>query len=110
LVFESLNAKGRPLTQADLIKNYFFMRIHLDEQNEVYTQYWHPMELRLGDKLTEYIRHYLMMDGAIVKQNDVYHSLKERVDQNNAIDYLIKLSHTSFHYQNLIDPDNEPDN
>jgi len=28
LVFESLNAKGRPLTQADLIRNYFFMRIH----------------------------------------------------------------------------------
>ena len=32
LVFESLNAKGRPLTQADLIRNYFFMRIHVDEQ------------------------------------------------------------------------------
>ena len=30
LVFESLNAKGRPLSQADLIRNYFFMRIHTD--------------------------------------------------------------------------------
>ena len=86
LVFESLNAKGRPLTQADLIKNYFFMRIHYDQQNEVYTRYWQPMESRLGDKLTDYIRHYLMMEGSIVKQNDVYHSLKEKVDQNNAIE------------------------
>ena len=44
LVFESLNAKGRPLTQADLIRNYFFMRIHFEKQNEVYTRYWQPME------------------------------------------------------------------
>jgi uncharacterized protein with ParB-like and HNH nuclease domain len=107
LVFESLNAKGRPLTQADLIKNYFFMRIHLDQQNEVYSRYWQPMEARLGDKLTDYIRHYLMMDGSIVKQNDVYHSLKEKVDQNNAIEYLGNLSKTSVYYQKMIAPENE---
>jgi len=108
LVFESLNAKGRPLTQADLIKNYFFMRIHLDQQNEVYSRYWQPMETRLGDRLTDYIRHYLMMDGSIVKQNDVYHSLKEKVDQNNAIEYLGNLSKTSVYYQKMIAPENEP--
>lgn len=110
LVFESLNAKGRPLTQADLIKNYFFMSIHIDQQNEVYTRYWQPMEARLGDRLTDYIRHYLMMDGSIVKQNDVYHSLKDKVDQNNAIEYLKDLSNTSIYYQKLIFPENEPDN
>jgi|YelNatPaOPRAMG01_1025707.scaffolds.fasta_scaffold48925_1 uncharacterized protein with ParB-like and HNH nuclease domain len=109
LVFESLNAKGRPLIQADLIKNYFFMRIHYDQQNEVYTRYWQPMESRLGDKLTDYIRHYLMMEGAIVKQNDVYHSLKEKVDQNNAIEYLKNLSNTSIYYHKLIVPENETD-
>lgn len=110
LVFESLNAKGRPLTQADLIKNYFFMRIHIDQQNEVYNKYWQPMEARLGDRLTDYIRHYLMMDGSIVKQNDVYHSLKDKVDQNNAIEYLKDLSNTSIYYQKLIYPENESDN
>jgi uncharacterized protein with ParB-like and HNH nuclease domain len=26
-IFESLNGKGRPLSQADLIRNYFFMRL-----------------------------------------------------------------------------------
>ncbi len=35
LVFESLNAKGRPLTQSDLIRNYFFMRIHADDQEKL---------------------------------------------------------------------------
>ena len=71
LVFESLNAKGRPLTQADLIRNYFFMRIHTDKQDEVYNGYWQPMQTALNDNLTEYIRHFLMRDGNIIKQNDV---------------------------------------
>jgi uncharacterized protein with ParB-like and HNH nuclease domain len=59
LVFESLNAKGRPLTQADLIRNYFFMRIHIDKQAEVYDDYWQPMQTALDNSLTEYIRHFL---------------------------------------------------
>jgi uncharacterized protein with ParB-like and HNH nuclease domain len=60
LVFESLNAKGRALTQADLIRNYFFMRIHLDKQEEIYKKYWQPMQDLLSDGLTEFIRHYLI--------------------------------------------------
>lgn len=80
LVFESLNAKGRPLTQADLIRNYFFMRIHVNEQEDIYLRYWKPMQESLGDYLTEFIRHYLMRDGKMVKQTDVYFSLKDIVN------------------------------
>jgi uncharacterized protein with ParB-like and HNH nuclease domain len=68
LVFESLNAKGRPLTQADLIRNYFFMRIHIDKQENVYNNYWLPMQKALNGDLTEFIRHFLMKNGKIVKQ------------------------------------------
>ncbi len=74
LVFESLNAKGKLLTQADLIRNYFFMRIHVDQQNEVYNYYWQPMQTALDNNLTEYIRHFLMIDGNIIKQADVYYA------------------------------------
>lgn len=109
LVFESLNAKGRPLTQADLIRNYFFMRIHIDNQDEVYSNYWYPMQTALNDSLTEYIRHYLMRDGSIIKQNDVYYALKERVSPINAIDYLKKLQKYSVYYQRLIYPELEPE-
>jgi uncharacterized protein with ParB-like and HNH nuclease domain len=109
LVFESLNAKGRPLTQADLIRNYFFMCIHIDKQDEVYTDYWEPMQTSLQDKLTEYIRHFLMRDGNIVKQDDVYYVLKEKVSQANAIEYLQELKMYSIYYQRLIYPDVEPE-
>ncbi|OGW74833.1 MAG: hypothetical protein A3J81_05675, partial [Nitrospirae bacterium RIFOXYB2_FULL_43_5] len=109
LVFESLNAKGRPLTQADLIRNYFFMRIHIDNQDEVYSNYWQPMQTALNDSLTEYIRHFLMRDGSIIKQNDVYYALKEKVASNNAIDYLKELQKYSVYYQRLIYPELEPE-
>lgn len=109
LVFESLNAKGRPLTQADLIRNYFFMRIHVDKQNEVYKNFWYPMQTALNESLTVYIRHYLMRDGSIIKQNDVYYALKEKVLPTNAIDYLKDLQKFSVYYQRLIDPEFEPE-
>ncbi len=107
LVFESLNAKGRPLTQADLIRNYFFMRIHVDNQEKVYNEFWNPMQTALGDKMTEFIRHFLMKDGAIVKQSDVYYALKDTVSQSNVIEYLSKLYNYSLYYQKLITPEFE---
>lgn len=109
LVFESLNAKGRPLTQADLIRNYFFMRIHIDNQDEVYNIYWQPMQTALNDSLTEYIRHYLMREGSVIKQNDVYYALKEKVSSVNAIEYLKELQKYSVYYHRLLYPELEPD-
>ncbi|MEP7232151.1 MAG: DUF262 domain-containing protein [Ginsengibacter sp.] len=109
LVFESLNAKGRPLTQADLIRNYFFMRIHIDKQEDVYQSYWQPMQTALGENLTEFIRHFLMRGGNIIKQGDVYYSLKENVSTGNAIEYLRDLQSYSIYYQRLIYPEFETD-
>jgi uncharacterized protein with ParB-like and HNH nuclease domain len=107
LVFESLNAKGRPLTQADLIRNYFFMRIHIDKQQEVYKNFWLPMQTALNEDLTEFIRHYLMKDGKIIKQGDVYYALKDSVSTKNAIDYLTELKKYSVYYQRLKYPEFE---
>ena len=61
------------------------------------------MQTALNDSLTEYIRHYLMRDGSIIKQNDVYYALKEKVSPANAIDYLKELQKYSVYYQRLID-------
>jgi uncharacterized protein with ParB-like and HNH nuclease domain len=107
LVFESLNAKGRPLTQADLIRNYFFMRIHVDEQESRYSELWKPMQSALEDSLTEFIRHYLMREGNIVKKSDVYFILKDKVDKKNAIIELKKLLTFSEYYEKLINPTKE---
>jgi hypothetical protein len=85
------------------------MRIHIDKQDEVYTDCWEPMQTGLNDLLTEYIRHFLMRDGSIVKQADVYYALKEKVTPANAIDYLKELKKFSIYYQRLISPEFEPE-
>jgi uncharacterized protein with ParB-like and HNH nuclease domain len=107
LVFESLNAKGRPLTQSDLIRNYFFMRVHVNEQDEIYSRYWRPMQEALGESLTEYIRHYLMRGGTIVRQSDVYFSLKDIVSRGSAVDSLREMAQFATYYEKLLFPERE---
>lgn len=103
-VFESLNAKGRPLTQADLIRNFFFMRIPQKEQETVYEDYWKPMQEALGERLTDFIRHYLMRDGTNVRKSDVYYILKNRVGDSDAINHLRELKMFSDYYNKLLNP------
>ena len=109
LVFESLNAKGRSLSQADLIKNYFFMRIHVSKQDEIYSKLWEPMQNNLRDDLSEFIRHYMMRHGGNVRQTDVYYALKDEVSPDNTIDYLNSLNEYSMYYRNMKYPENISD-
>jgi uncharacterized protein with ParB-like and HNH nuclease domain len=110
LIFESLNAKGEPLTQADLIRNYFFMRIHVNAQEKAHAEYWKPMQEQLGPSLTEYIRHFLMRDGRNVKQSEIYYTLKEAVEEGSEdriIGYLQEVATYSKYYAKLLDPGEE---
>jgi uncharacterized protein with ParB-like and HNH nuclease domain len=110
LIFESLNAKGRPLTQADLIRNFFFMRIHVNAQEKVYGEHWKPMQDRLGESLTEYIRHFLMRDGKIVRQSDIYYTLKDTIEDrghDDVIAYLREVAAFSRYYSCLLRPEEE---
>ena len=108
-IFESLNGKGRPLTQADLIRNYFFMRIDEREHERTFVELWRPMQKRLGDAaLTVFVRHYLMRTGQIVRATDVYATLKGKVDQDRAHgpeDYLKELERFSAYYEVLLRPE-----
>jgi hypothetical protein len=111
LVFESLNAKGRALSQADLIRNYFFMKIHVDEQERLYRACWTPMQDRLGENLTEFIRHFLMKDGAVIKQGEIYFALKERADEKSPqqiVEYLQEITRFAEYYARLLTPSLEP--
>ncbi|MGB5684958.1 MAG: DUF262 domain-containing protein [Candidatus Electrothrix sp.] len=84
LIFESLNFKGEPLTQADLVRNYLLMRFHHSifaggEQERVYSKYWLPLEKTLDNNLTEFLRHYMMKDGDNIKQGGIYAAIKDKL-------------------------------
>jgi uncharacterized protein with ParB-like and HNH nuclease domain len=111
LIFEGLNAKGLPLTQADLIRNYLLMRIHRNRQDRVYNTTWLPMQNALGADLTEYIRHFLMRNSSFIKQSEVYANLKavtENFTEEDTIGYLETLHRFSSYYQRLLNPHSEP--
>lgn len=113
VIFEGLNWKGRVLSQADLIRNYFFMRINVAHQEELYGQFWKPMHDRLGEDLTEFMRHFLMRGHPFIRIGDVYSALKERADsekktQPDIVAYLKEVATFAEYYSRIIHPDQEP--
>lgn len=106
LIFESLNYKGEPLTQGDLIRNYFLMRVPVAEQDKLFQRCWEPMQLRLQDELSEFVRHFLMRQGGIVKKGEIYRTLKERTDEqtpDGIVSFLEELHRSAVHYHRLLD-------
>lgn len=108
LVFESLNAKGEPLTHADLIRNHIFMKIHVKDQDEIYKKYWEPMQISLEENLTDFIRHYLMRGSSLIKQSEVYSEFQSFIKGKNAVDVLDELYRFSIFYERFLYPEKEP--
>jgi hypothetical protein len=46
-IFESLNAKKKPFTQADLVRNYIAMKLPEIRQGEVFEKFWSKFEMKL---------------------------------------------------------------
>lgn len=108
LVFESLNATGRKLTESDLIRNYFFMRIDTKEHDSIHAKYWALMEKDLGTKLQDCVRHYLIKDEGFVKESEIYFKLKEIISKTKADEKLKELAKFSRYYIKLLKPEQEP--
>jgi uncharacterized protein with ParB-like and HNH nuclease domain len=119
LIFESLNAKGTPLTQADLIRNYIFMKIDDEgKQKELYKKYWYPMEtlkkIRIpsgSDGLDEFFRTYSCREGKFVKIKRTYADLKDelKLDTEKSVEKeLEELHQYSEYFSKLVDPEKEP--
>ncbi len=116
LIFESLNHKGKPLSQADLVRNYVLMRFNHSttaggEQEAVYEEYWRPMERDLSDAMPEFLRHYGMRFGRNVRKGDIYTATKVEFDKSKSVDEVrTKLSQmrlAAAGYGRFIDPDSD---
>jgi uncharacterized protein with ParB-like and HNH nuclease domain len=112
LIFESLNSTGLELSQADLIRNYILIDLGSKEQDNIYNNYWYPMEQSFGqigyaEQFDKFIRYYLTIEsktGAIPNIRDVYNSFKNYVQKNSeiSIEEVIKnIYHYSKHFVNI---------
>lgn len=93
LIFESLNFKGEPLTQADLVRNYLLMRFRHSisaggEQERIYSKYWTPLETALKTNLTEFLRHYIMKDGDDIKQGGIYAATRAKLRNLDSVEEI----------------------
>jgi len=82
LIFDSLNSTGLELSQTDRIRNYILMGQEYEFQNQLYNNYWTPIENRFGNDYANwfdwYIRDYLTLKTRKIPNiNSVYEKFKE---------------------------------
>lgn len=79
-IFESLNNTGLKLTQADLLRNYLFMRLP-NRGEEVYSSLWFPLQQQLDSgELEQLFWLDLVHRDPGVKQTDTYTSQQKRLN------------------------------
>jgi alkylated DNA nucleotide flippase Atl1 len=112
-IFESLNATGVGLTQADLLRNYVFMLLPTRDRT-VYEEVWRPMQELLGaGNLEGLARVDLRRRGIDVRDDDVYRAQQARLQpiehDEAAIEAQIRdLALRATHYRRILEPEHEP--
>lgn len=94
LIFESLNSTGLALEEGDKVRNYMLMALTPEAQRRCFTDYWHKMELALGDDLTLFLRDYLTIRQQLkkpVKQNNIYTEWKRYMDDKDRQEELSQM-------------------
>ncbi|WP_416667381.1 DUF262 domain-containing protein [Egbenema bharatensis] len=119
LIFESLNYKGAPLTQADLIRNYFFLQVPKQKHDDVYNNFWLPLQEEFKtvargkylDELTLAFWHYLRKDGLSLKQSQIYQVFKQEFEKkkHNALQELEQVIEFAEYYRKIHFPETEAD-
>jgi len=89
LVFETVNSTGLPLSIPDKIRNFILMTVSPTKQEELYNDYWHPIELefnldRSNGKFNEFFSYF--MTAALKKKisSDYYDDFKDYYYANNS--------------------------
>ncbi len=120
-IFESLNAKGKPLTQADLVRNYIAMMLPTFQQENAFTKYWEKIEELLQEKrqvgksgmgeLTAFIRHYLAMETRnLCAESHIYARFRDyckKLDEQEFVLEIANLLKFAEYYNKLLRPETE---
>ena len=109
-IFQSLNNTGMPLTQADLIRNYVFMRLD-DRQDDFYEFTWKQLEGRFSpEEFTQLFWLDLILDGYNVTQRQTYvHQQRamEAMSRREIIDKITSLNSRADVWNVVLHPENE---
>jgi uncharacterized protein with ParB-like and HNH nuclease domain len=102
VIFESINATGKPLSTADLLRNFLLLEVGTDKQEDYYKNYWLVIEKNVGnDNISDYIRRYLTLEtNEDIKRDTEYKEFKKNYTAyfENAEEAIKQLTHFSKYY------------
>ena len=99
LIFESLNSTGLDLSQADLIRNYILMGLEEKKQEDLYREYWQPIEEAFdhaenSNYFDRFMRDYLTIKTRqIPNMDEVYQEFKKYYRSVDSVDNIIHEIH-----------------
>lgn len=71
-IFESMNSIGKPLSLADLVRNFLLLGKSAGEQTELYNKYWLKIEKEIPGEVSSFIRDFMQM-----KEGQSFNQAKE---------------------------------
>lgn len=108
-VFESMNSLGKPLSLADLVRNYLLLGLNGKTQETLYKKYWLHIEQTLPGQVSNYIRdfmqwHYKTSYKKATEANykELYRIFKEIFSGLGAETVMKKLSNCASLYASLL--------
>lgn len=107
-IFEILNARGLPLDDSDLLKNFVMRYIQPESKRDDAKKIWLDIEQNLGGSLNTFLRHYAIHCCRFTsKDKDVYKKIRDTTDPHKAQALLDDLQLKSRSYRRFLNP---PDN
>lgn len=112
-IFEKINSTGKPLSTADLIRNYLLIADNSEYQRYLYKNYWVQIEKLYTNKenISDFAKHYLITKRADwVEESKMYSTFKSYFDNMNIEkeNILKEILHLSKFY-NWFRDENIPD-
>lgn len=109
-IFESMNSLGKPLSLADLVRNYLLLGKGADLQMRLYQDYWLKIETNLSGNnndfsVSAFIRDFMQLDdmssfkkATVTNYKELYRNFKELFEGENSEELIKKLSEYSENY------------
>ncbi len=84
-IFEKINSTGKPLSAADLIRNYLLISKSPDEQQRLYDNYWVNIETTVGNEfISRLAKNFLIIKTYDdVGNEEIYSTFKEYFSNSN---------------------------
>jgi uncharacterized protein with ParB-like and HNH nuclease domain len=103
VIFESINATGKPLSTADLLRNFLLLEVGIDRQKEFYENYWLVIEKNVGNEnISDFVRRYITLKTTEdIKKDTEYKEFKKNYKTyfKNAEAAITELARFSKYYR-----------